>query len=221
MLLAFDMFGTLADTSSVKDDLESHCGDRALEVAKVWRAKQLEYMFRVTAMGQFPTFGELTLWGLVAALEEFEIEHPRQGVLDDLVDGYRHLKPFQDVPASLADLHERGHTIIVFSVGPRAWLHDLVASYDRVVDDIVSAEDVGVYKPHPDMYRHLLNRAGAESSATIVVSSNPFDLIGASATGIRTVWCKRDYLAHFDPWGQPPDHIVAGLSSLAAVVSMR
>jgi 2-haloacid dehalogenase len=221
VLFAFDMFGTLADTASVGDELVPYCGDRALGVAKLWRAKQLEYMFRVTAMGQFPTFGELTLWGLVAALDEFEIEHLRRSVLEHLVDCYRHLKPFRDVPASLADLRELGHTIVVFSVGPHSWLRELVASYEPVVDDFVSAEDVGVYKPHPDMYRHLLSQTGAESSSTIVVSSNPFDLIGAATSGVRTVWCRRDSRSHFDPWGRPPDHIVEGLGSLAGVVRTR
>ena len=54
MLVAFDMFGTLADTASVARELVSSCGDMAGRVARTWRDKQLEYMFRVTAMGQFP-----------------------------------------------------------------------------------------------------------------------------------------------------------------------
>ena len=54
MLVAFDMFGTLADTASVARELASFCGDMAGRVARTWRDKQLEYMFRVTAMGQFP-----------------------------------------------------------------------------------------------------------------------------------------------------------------------
>ena len=54
MLVAFDMFGTLADAGSVAAELIPACGARADEVALAWRGKQLEYMFRVTAMGQFP-----------------------------------------------------------------------------------------------------------------------------------------------------------------------
>ena len=64
MLVAFDMFGTLADTASVARELASFCGDMAGGVARTWRDKQLEYMFRVTAMGQFPPFADLTRWGL-------------------------------------------------------------------------------------------------------------------------------------------------------------
>ena len=54
VLVALDMFGTLADTASVVRELVPSCGDMAGGVARTWRDKQLEYMFRVTAMGQFP-----------------------------------------------------------------------------------------------------------------------------------------------------------------------
>jgi 2-haloacid dehalogenase len=213
------MFGTLADTSSVADELEALCGDRAPAVARIWRARQLEYMFRATAMGQFPTFADLTTWGLTRALNECGIAVPPRPRLTDLANGYRRLQPFDDVRSSLAGLRSQGHRIAVFSVGPRAWLKDLVATYDNFVDDLVSAEDAGVYKPHPGIYRYLLVRTGTESSSTAVVSSNPFDIIGASSVGLRTVWCKRDPLALFDPWGPRPDHTVPSLSALAEILT--
>ena len=216
MLVAFDMFGTLADTASVAGELEAVCGDRALDVARIWRAKQLEYMFRVTAMGQFPPFVDLTRWGLTWALDQFGVAvSPSR--LDDLVDGYRRLKPFDDVQPSLAALHACGHRIVVFSVGPGAWLEDLVASYATLVDDVVSADQAGVYKPHPGIYHHLLTRSATTASAATVVSCNPFDLIGAGAVGLRTAWCRRDPVAVFDPWGPRPDHIVASLMGLSEI----
>jgi FMN phosphatase YigB (HAD superfamily) len=50
-------------------------------------------------------------------------------------------------------------------VGPRAWLEELAASYRDLVDGFVGAEDAGVYKPHPGIYRHLLAQAGTEPPA--------------------------------------------------------
>jgi hypothetical protein len=44
VLLAFDMFGTLADTASVTRELTPACGDRASDMALAWRGKQLEYL---------------------------------------------------------------------------------------------------------------------------------------------------------------------------------
>lgn len=58
-----------------------------------------------------------------------------------------------------------------------------------------------------------------EPPATLLVSSNPFDIIGASAAGLHTVWCKRLPSALFDPWGTPPDHQIIGLDALAGLLS--
>ena len=62
MIVAFDMFGTLADTARVAGELAPVCGERADDIAAAWRTRQLEYMFRVTAMGLFPAFADLTRW---------------------------------------------------------------------------------------------------------------------------------------------------------------
>lgn len=89
---------------------------------------------------------------------------------------------------------------VVFSVGPRVWLEELAAGYREFVDDFVSAEEAGVYKPHPGIYQYLLARTGAQPAASALVSSNPFDIAGAAAVGIRTAWCRRRATAVFDPW---------------------
>jgi 2-haloacid dehalogenase len=216
VLLAFDMFGTLADTASVTGELTPACGDRASDVALAWRGKQLEYMFRVTAMGQFPPFDDITRWSLAAALAESGFSVP-ESQLVHLASAYRRLRPFADVRPALGALRARRHVIVVFSVGPRTWLEDLVESYRELVDGIVSAEDAGVYKPHPDIYRHLLTRLEAEPSAVLLVSSNPFDIAGAVAVGLRTAWCRRQPSALFDPWGPRPDNVITGLADLAGL----
>ena len=217
MIVAFDMFGTLADTSSVEAELTALCGDRAGGVAATWRTRQLEYMFRVTAMGQFPSFADLTRWSLASALAEAGLA-PTESALAGLADAYRRLRPFADGPPALAALRGRGHEVVVVSVGPRAWLEELAVTYHDQVDRFVSAEDAGVYKPHPGLYRHLLSVTGAEAGHVLLVSGNPFDLIGGSAVGLRTAWCKRSRSARFDPWGPRPNHVIASLTELPAIL---
>jgi 2-haloacid dehalogenase len=217
LLVAFDMFGTLADTASVARELAPVCGERVGSVARVWRDRQLEYMSRVTAMGQFPPFADLTRWGLARALAESGIALP-QPQQDAIAGAYRRLRPFDDARPALAALRDGGHLIVVFSVGPRAWLEELAGSYREFVDDFVSAEEAGVYKPHPGIYRHLLARTSTEPSAALLVSSNPFDIAGAGAVGIRTAWCRRQPTEFFDPWGSRPDYVITGLSELADVM---
>ena len=114
MLVALDMFGTLADPASVISELKPYCGDLADGVARTWRDRQLEYMFRVTAMGQFPSFADLTRWSLTRALAEARITvgPAQQGAL---AGAYRRLRPFGDARPALAALRGQGHSIVVFS----------------------------------------------------------------------------------------------------------
>lgn len=215
MLFAFDMFGTLADPSSVRDELQPLVAGAADLVAADWRRLQLEYMFRVTAMGQFPDFADLTRWALSAALAGHGVE-PDPVDVERLASAYSRLAPFHDVVPALSELTAAGHQAVVFSVGPVRWLEELTAPYRHLVSSLVSAEDAGVYKPHPDIYRHLLRVTGAGQNEVQLISGNPFDLIGGAAVGLGTVWCRRDPAVGFDPWGPRPDRVIRTLVELAA-----
>ncbi len=59
--LAFDMYGTLVDPIRIRDRLERYVPyDEALRMAEVWRQKQLEYTFRLTAMEKYEDFEWVT-----------------------------------------------------------------------------------------------------------------------------------------------------------------
>jgi 2-haloacid dehalogenase len=214
MLIALDVFGTLADPASASAALVRLCGADAIKVATVWRTKQLEYMFRVTAMGSFPAFSDLTRWALLAALDDAGVEAPSDPTLESLADSYRRLRSFGDVLPALTDLHDAGHELVAFSVAPRLWLEDLTSEYRTFVTRLVSAEDAGVYKPHPGIYQHLLRTTNTNPSEALLVSSNPFDLIGGGSVGLTTAWCRRDPRLVFDPWGPRPDHTISTLLDL-------
>src|SRR5664280_2951764 len=69
-------------------------------------------------------------------------------------------------------------------------------------------------QPDPAVYEHLVARVRAEKEMVWLISSNPFDVIGAKACGLRTVWVRRDPSKAFDPWEFEPDLVVPGLAQL-------
>ena len=81
--------------------------------------------------------------------------------------------------------------------------------------DVVSVDEMKSYKPNPGVYSHFLRRAGALGANAWLVSSNPFDVIGAISTGMRAAWIKRSPEALFDPWGIEPTLTINSLSNLA------
>lgn len=52
-----------------------------------------------------------------------------------------------------------------------------------------------------------------------MISSNPFDVIGARSAGLQAVWVRRTAEAIYDPWGIEPSATVSTLSELAGVLS--
>jgi len=79
---------------------------------------------------------------------------------------------------------------------------------------VVSVDEIKTYKPSAVVYRHLAERTGTALSETWLVSSNPFDVIGAKAAGLRTAWVRRNPRALLDPWGIDADLVVTNLIEL-------
>ena len=77
-------------------------------------------------------------------------------------------------------------------------------------------DDVKTYKPAPESYHYLVRRLERPASEVWLVSSNPFDVIGAKSAGLRAAWIKRRPDAIFDPWDSEPDLVAGDLDELAA-----
>jgi putative hydrolase of the HAD superfamily len=71
---------------------------------------------------------------------------------------------------------------------------------DPLVDFVLVSEEFGVAKPEPEIFREALRLAGVTPvEAVFVGDSAEFDIAGAQAAGIPTVWVNR----HQRPWPGP------------------
>jgi 2-haloacid dehalogenase len=86
---------------------------------------------------------------------------------------------------------------------------------------VVSVDEMKSYKPNPGVYSHFLRRAGALGADAWLISSNPFDVIGALSAGMRSAWVKRSPDALFDPWGIEPTLTVNSLLNLAEQIGLE
>ncbi len=79
------------------------------------------------------------------------------------------------------------------------------------------AEDIGVSKPHPDMFHAALQQTGVNAAAIIHVGDDPeHDIQGARAVGMHTVWVNTQRKA----WSgdQRADREVVCLSELPGAI---
>ena len=217
--LAFDVYGTLIDTSGVAVALQQHVGERANAFAGLWREKQLEYSFRRGLMQQYETFTVCTRHALEYTCSFYSVELSENNKAE-LMAAYRALPAFADVETGLRELQSAGFNMYAFSNGPQADVGQLLqtAGIDNFFTDIVSVDEIKTFKPNPAVYEHFLQRAKTTSSEAWLISSNPFDVIGAMAAGMRAAWVKRSEKALFDPWGVTPTVTVSNLAELATAI---
>jgi 2-haloacid dehalogenase len=64
----------------------------------------------------------------------------------------------------------------------------------------------------------LLKESNSSGDTTWLVSSNPFDVIGAVSAGLCAAWVRRSGTAIFDPWDVEPTAIVRGLGELPGIL---
>ena len=218
--LAFDVYGTLFDLSSVERRIGEAVGKNAREIAELWRSKQLEYSFRRALMRQYRDFSVCSYQALEYALDRYGCRLPEEG-RRKIAAAQSSLSLFPDVVPALEDLTGSGCSIHAFSNGARKSVKSLLegAGIERFFDGVVSAEAVSSFKPDPAVYAHFLEETGSPIENAWLVSGNPFDLIGALSFGMKAIWIRRSEDQLFDPWGIAPTLTVESLTEIPDALS--
>ena len=193
----FDAYGTLFDVRA-----PAHAGglvsaDKAGVLADLWRRKQLEYTWLRTLMGRHEDFWRVTGDALDHALGALGLDADR--LRGPLLDAYRAPPAFAEVARVLGTLRTAGMRHAILSNGTPTMLASAVAGLDQSFDDVLSVEAIGVFKPHPMVYRLACERFGAAPEAIAYLSSNAWDVAGGAAFGFRAVWVNRT--------GQPSERL--------------
>lgn len=217
--LAFDVYGTLINTQGIAATLEEWIGERAPVLARAWREKQLEYTFRRGLMGVYADFDTCTEQALRYCCAALGVTLSAEQEAE-LLERYRHLPAFADAGPALDELRATGHRLFAFSNGTADTVSGLLrhAGLEDRFEGLVSVDEIGCFKPDPRVYRHFLQRANALPTDAWLISGNPFDVIGAQAVGMRTVWLDRTGQGLFDPWGGEPAATIRSLDELAGVL---
>ncbi len=220
--LAFDIYGTLIDTHGVVGRLESLVGDVAGEFSASWRNKQLEYSFRRGLMGHYRDFSVCTREALLYCCERYRL-NLSEDEIRGLLDFYGVLPAFADVGPALSAFNENRFACHAFSNGSRQAVQRLLeyAGLERLVASVVSVDDLKTFKPDPRVYRYFLEKTGSRREETWLVSSNPFDIIGAVHAGWKTAWIYRSEGNVYDPWGMEPTVAVSDLRELVTTLIER
>jgi 2-haloacid dehalogenase len=200
----FDAYGTLLD---IHASMQAHAGRLGPEwrrISQDWRAKQMEYTWVRSLAGpeHHRPFFALTREALAVVAETHGLTD--QALLADVLAAYRRLSAYPDVAPALRALQAGGIARAILSNGEPDMLDDAVraARIGDLLDDVLSIEAAGIYKPSPAAYRLAADRFGLDAREIAFLSSNPWDAFGARAFGFRVFWLNRA--------GQPDEYGLRG-----------
>ena len=213
----FDAYGTLFDFAAAARNCRDALGDDIDRRTALWRDKQLQYTWLRAAQGRHADFWQVTGDALDFALETLGVTKP--GLRDRLMSLYLTLDPFPEVSGVLARLKAAGMRTAILSNGSPAMLDAAVkaAKLEKLLDAVLSVEEVGIYKPHPKVYQLAVDRLGIPASAISFQSSNAWDAYAASAFGMQVVWCNR-YGQRRERLPGSPNREIKSLAELPALV---
>jgi len=214
--LVFDAYGTLFDVHSVIAECEALFPGKGTSLSQLWRGKQLEYTWLRSLMGRYADFSAITRAALTTACNMLRLELSETEARR-LMDAYLVLKAFPDVMDTLTRLH--GRKLAILSNGSPAMLNAVVrhTRLDQLLDAVLSVDALRIFKPHPSVYAYAAERLQAPAGAIGFVSSNFWDVAGATSFGFHTFWVNRAGTAP-DDLGYQPAAVLSQLTELPALL---
>ncbi|MEM7438598.1 MAG: haloacid dehalogenase type II [Pseudomonadota bacterium] len=204
-IAVFDAYGTLFDVAAAARTAAEEPGRDALaacwqKLANDWRLKQLQYTWLRAVADAHGDFWGVTQDGLDWAMEANSLGGDAE-LRERLLALYWELAAYPEVPAMLTALKDAGLNTAILSNGSPAMLDGAVqsAGVGDVLDDVLSVEDVGVFKPHKSVYDLVVKRFGCEPAEALFVSSNGWDAAAGAGYGFYTAWVNRS--------GEPMDRL--------------
>ena len=214
--IIFDAYGTLFDVNSAAEKCKYKIGDKWESFANYWRTTQLEYTWLRSLMMRHKNFWQVTEDSLDKSMKAYKVD---SSMRNELLDLYKILSTFKEVPEVLKSLKEKNFKLAILSNGTPTLLNKLVNSnnLDNLFDDLFSIEEVGVYKPNSKVYDIPIKKYNIKKNEVAFLSANTWDVSGGGNYGYNSIWVNRNNNI-FDNLDYDPKYKIKNLSELLPLI---
>jgi len=162
-------------------------------------------------MKRHKDFWQVTEESLDKSMKTYEID---SSMRNELLDLYKILSTFDEVPEVLKSLKEKDFKLAILSNGTPSLLNELVKSnnLENIFDDIFSIEEVRVYKPDSKVYGIPIKKYQIQKNEIAFLSANTWDVSGGGNYGYNSIWVNRNNNT-FDNLDYVPKHQIKTLVS--------
>ena len=138
---------------------------------------------------------------------------------NELLNLYKALSPFNEVPEVLKNLKEKNYKLGILSNGTPALLNELIESnnLNNIFDDVFSIEEVGIYKPSSKVYDIPIKKYNIQKDQVVFLSANTWDVSGGGNYGYNSIWVNRNNNI-FDSLDYKPSDEIKNLKQLLDIV---
>ena len=190
--IVFDAYGTLFDVYSIGALTEKLFPGRGAALAELWRDKQIEYTRLRSMCSMYKPFWEVTQDALVFSCRKLGLDLSLDAQ-NMLMGQYAKLQAFPENLPVLQQLKAMGLKLAILSNGNPEMLESAVqaAGMQGVFHHLLSVDAVKKFKTAPEAYQLGPDVFGLSPRNILYVSSNCWDVCGATWFGYTTFWVNR------------------------------
>ena len=218
---AFDAYGTLIDVYSIGALAEKCYPGKGDALAALWRDKQIEYTRLRTMCSMYKPFWEVTQDALIFSCKKLglQLDFDAQNIL---MGQYAKLQAFPENLAVLQQLRQMNLKLAILSNGNLHMLESAVnaAGMQGLFSHLLSVDAVKKFKTAPEAYQLGPDVFGLLAKKILFVSSNGWDVCGATWFGYTSFWVNRAN-APMEELGVTPDGQGSSLTDLLSFVSQH
>ena len=196
--VTFDMNGTLiqfrindAIRQVLGDRLPAEIADDFLQACKAYRIDE--------CMGDYKPFDQIVADSMERASRRLGLEYRE----DDARAVYDHVPTFGPYPGVTEALNRlaEAYPLVIVTNSDTAHAVHLVENLQAPFDVVITAEQMGVYKPRLRAFEYMLDKLGVAPDEIVHVSASPmYDLRSAAVMGIEhKVYVDRGF-EHDESW---------------------
>ncbi len=219
----FDAYGTLFDVNSAARKCASEPGREKFAeswslISANWREKQLSYSWLLNILGEYRDFWLITESALEYALELVGLNSDKE-LKKRLLNLYNELDTYTEVKSVLSNLSEKKISCAILSNGSSLMLNSAVknSKVEPYLKVVLSVDEVRVFKPDLKVYQLVLDHLHFKIDEVLFISSNGWDIAGASSFGFKTLWINRFNLP-VDRLPFKPDSIGVDLTDIQKLI---
>lgn len=215
-VIVFDVNETLLSLEPISQSLIPLLGEDP--PTGEWFARLLHGSLLANALDSYRPFGVIAVEALLGVAARRGVQMDADDALAVLAP-MSELSPHPDVLPGIRRLAESGTRMAALTNGSVEVASAQIenAGLDSLLEDVISVEEVGKFKPDPAPYLHAANKLDVPIGKMMLVAAHDWDCAGAMAVGAKAAFVERPGVVWSLPSGKP-DLIVHDITGLAAAL---